>query len=83
MSEDTEVDPATVRFLVWEVEGPCKEFDTYWFRHGTDEEAQTAVDFATEWLADLMDRMEPDDEYEVKVGLKEVTKEEWDETVEE
>lgn len=78
-----DVNPAAVRFLVWEVEGPCKEFDTYWFRHGTDEQNTTAVDFATEWLADLMDHMDPDDEeYEVKVRLKEVTQEEWDETVE-
>lgn len=81
MSED--VNPATVRFVVWQVEGPFKEFDTYWFRHGTDEQNTTAFDFATEWLADTMDRMSLDDEYEVKVRLKEVTQKEWDETVKE
>ena len=59
---------------VWEISGPCREYDFFLFPHDDNEGWAKAKDFALHWLEEVMDQMEANEpKLSIEVQLRTAT----------
>jgi len=63
---------------VYSISGPCREYDEYWMPHGTEEQAQNAAEFFTDWFDELFDQAI---DCEMSFKVIEVSDEDYDDVV--